>query len=292
MIQIINYHKELKLGSDETKAKDRDLRILSLGAGVQSSVLLLKILQEEIEPVDYAIFADTGNEPEKVYKWLHYLEDLVADKIEIIRVKNNDNNGDIVEDILSESGRFASIPIYTKNPDGSEGMTRRTCTFEYKIKPIQRKVREILGVNNLRGKHIEMVMGISFDEIQRVTAPSTKWQVNCYPFVEEKITRHQCHEWMINNGYKEAPRSACIICPYHSNKEWDKMKRNNPNEFKIAVAFDEELRKSNTSQFVNKLDGEIYLHRSLIPLKDINFKQHENPQYSLFDDECSGMCGV
>ena len=47
-------------------------------------------------------------------------------------------------------------------------MTRRTCTFEYKIKPIQRKVREILGVNNLRGKHIEMVMGISFDEIQRV----------------------------------------------------------------------------------------------------------------------------
>jgi hypothetical protein len=106
------------------------------------------------------------------------------------------------------------------------------------------------------------------------------------------ITRHQCHEWMINNGYKEAPRSACIICPYHSNKEWDKMKRNNPNEFKIAVAFDEELRKSNTSQFVNKLDGEIYLHRSLIPLKDINFRQYENPQYSLFDDECSGMCGV
>jgi hypothetical protein len=97
---------------------------------------------------------------------------------------------------------------------------------------------------------------------------------------------------MINNGYKEAPRSACIICPYHSNKEWDKMKRNNPNEFKIAVAFDEELRKSKISQFVNKLDGEIYLHRSLIPLKDINFKEYENPQYSLFDDECSGMCGV
>ena len=43
---------------------------------------------------------------------------------------------------------------------------------------------------------------------------------------------------------------------------------------------------------VNKLDGEIYLHRSLIPLKDINFKAQENPQYSLFDDECSGMCGV
>ncbi len=292
MSQITKYNKELKLGFEETKAKERDLRILSLGAGVQSSVLLLKVLHEEIEPVDYAIFADTGNEPEKVYKWLHYLEDLVADKIEIIRVKNNDNKGDIVEDILSESGRFASIPIFTKNPDGTKGMTRRTCTFEYKIKPIQRKVREILGVDNLRGKHVEMVMGISFDEIQRVTAPSTKWQVNCYPFVEEKVTRHQCQEWMIVNNYKKAPRSACIMCPYHSNKEWYNLQKNNPNEFKMAVAFDEELRKNKKSQFVNKLNGEIYLHRSLIPLKDINFAIEQDPQYKLFDDECSGICGV
>ena len=93
----MKYAAELKLGSEQTMALKKDLRILSLGAGVQSSALLLKVLHEEIEPVDYAIFADTGNEPEKVYRWLHYLEDLVQNKIEIIRVKNNDNNGDIVK---------------------------------------------------------------------------------------------------------------------------------------------------------------------------------------------------
>ena len=60
----------------------------------------------------------------------------------------------------------------------------------------------------------------------------------------------------------------------------------------MAIAFDEELRKNKKSQFVNKLDGEIYLHRSLIPLKEINFMIDKDPQYSLFDDECEGMCGV
>jgi len=99
----MKYAAELKLGSEQTMSQKRDLRILSLGAGVQSSVLLLKVLHEEIEPVDYAIFADTGNEPEKVYKWLDYLEDLVQNKIEIIRVKNNVNNGDIVEDLDRKS---------------------------------------------------------------------------------------------------------------------------------------------------------------------------------------------
>ena len=42
-------------------------RFLSLGAGVQSSTLALMIANGELEPVDSAIFADTGWEPRKVY---------------------------------------------------------------------------------------------------------------------------------------------------------------------------------------------------------------------------------
>ena len=39
------------------------LRILSLGAGVQSSTLALMINKGEVSMVDAAIFADTGGEP-------------------------------------------------------------------------------------------------------------------------------------------------------------------------------------------------------------------------------------
>ena len=42
------YAAELKLGSEDTIAKNKDFRVLSLGAGVQSSTLFYKILNKEI----------------------------------------------------------------------------------------------------------------------------------------------------------------------------------------------------------------------------------------------------
>ena len=49
--------------------------VLSLGAGVQSSVLALMAAQEEITPMpDFAVFADTQAEPPHVYEWLKWLE--------------------------------------------------------------------------------------------------------------------------------------------------------------------------------------------------------------------------
>jgi len=43
------------------------LRVLSLGAGVQSTTLALMAAHGEIEPPDCAIFADTQWEPRAVY---------------------------------------------------------------------------------------------------------------------------------------------------------------------------------------------------------------------------------
>ena len=51
-----------------------NLRVLSLGAGVQSSTLALMIEKGEIPMVDCAIFADVKGEPQEVYKWLDWLE--------------------------------------------------------------------------------------------------------------------------------------------------------------------------------------------------------------------------
>ena len=49
--------------------------ILSLGAGVQSSTLALMAAKGEVTPMpDMAIFADTGYEPQAIYKWLEWLE--------------------------------------------------------------------------------------------------------------------------------------------------------------------------------------------------------------------------
>lgn len=50
------------------KGKNGVVRVLSLGAGVQSSAIALMIAEGEIEPVEFAVFADTGAEPDRVYQ--------------------------------------------------------------------------------------------------------------------------------------------------------------------------------------------------------------------------------
>jgi len=50
----------------------KKLRVLSLGAGVQSSTLALMVEKGEIPKVDCGIFADVGGEPQTVYDHLEY----------------------------------------------------------------------------------------------------------------------------------------------------------------------------------------------------------------------------
>ena len=50
------------------------LRVLSLGAGVQSSALALMAEEGDAPMPDCAIFADVGAEPQEVYDYLEYLK--------------------------------------------------------------------------------------------------------------------------------------------------------------------------------------------------------------------------
>ncbi len=182
----MTYIPELKLGTEDTLERPRDLRVLSLGAGVQSSTLLFKMIHGEIEPPDVIIFSDTGNEPQQVYEWLEFLKTEIAKtKIPFHIVRNTDNTGNIVDDYKAESGRHALIPLHIRRNDDTLGLARRTCTSEYKIKPLQTWLREDFDVVYLRSKHKEMVMGISFYELNMVKKAHIQWQVNCYTLVDK-----------------------------------------------------------------------------------------------------------
>ena len=264
-----------------------DLKVLSLGAGVQSSTVLFKILDGVVSKPDVAIFADTGNEPKEVYNYLKYLRQYVDNQIPLHIVSKSN----IVDDALAESEKgtnkgFITMPVYGIDKAGKKSLGRRQCTNDYKIQPIHKEIRKILGVKSLRGKSVEMIMGISTDEIQRAKKPQQQWQINYYPLIELDMSRHDCKHYIKEKEVKQPPRSACIVCPYHSNEEWQHLKDNYPTEFKEAVAFDYAIR--------DKKDGiKNYLHSSFIPLDQVNFKKkQEIYQGSLFDDECEGICGI
>jgi len=268
-----------------------DLRVLSLGAGVQSSTLALMIKHGEIPKVDCAIFSDTMGEPKEVYKWLGWLKKQLPFPVYIISYRNLKQD---ILDAVEGKYKFLKIPVYTKNvKTGKIGLLRRQCTTDYKILPIIKKVRELLGYkrykNVKKGTKVEMLMGISFDEAIRMKTNQLPYIENIYPLVDKKITREDCFQWMKNNNYPTPPRSACTFCPYHSNTEWLRVKENKK-EWEEVVAMDKAIRKGTS----RNIDNEIFLHRDCVPLDEVDL---EYKQSDLFEDHgqlnnCDGMCGV
>ena len=273
------------------------LRILSLGAGVQSTTLLHMMIAGEIEPADHVIFADTGWEPKPVYAHLAKLEALM-EKHEIKFHKVS--VGNIREDALNPDKRFASMPMYMIKEDGKKGMVRRQCTAEYKIRPLIQKQREIVGLaKGARSKeHLATtIIGISWDETQRMRDAAFSWLRNEYPLVDRKITRQMCLDWCAEHGLDLPPRSACIGCPFKSDYEWRLLKETMPDEWNDAVEFDYAIRDQLTKN--PRFTATPYLHRSAVPLDQADLRTaKEKGQDGLFDEdmpfnqECEGMCGI
>lgn len=257
------------------------MRVLSLGAGVQSSVMALLAARGIIGPMpDCAIFADTQSEPEEVYTHLEWLEKQLP--FPVYRVTAGNIRKDALSG-LSSKHRFASMPFFTSGG----GMGRRQCTNEYKIQPIRRKIRELVGLKKgerAKGIVIEQWIGISTDEFQRMTKSRDKWIANRWPLLEEEMSREDCKKWFSGEyPNKTLAKSACLECPYHSNEEWRQL---TDQQFKEVCDFDDAIRVS------EKMTEKQYLHAARIPLREVDLTTpSDHGQYS-FLDECEGMCGV
>ena len=122
--------------------------VISLGGGVQSTVLALMAATGEFEPVpDCAIFADTHWEPPSIYANLEWLATQLPFPLHIV-----DNGRSLREDVkalINHSGipNYVDIPVFLRGRDGQgDGIGRRQCTTNYKIRPITKKIRELLEV--------------------------------------------------------------------------------------------------------------------------------------------------
>jgi hypothetical protein len=266
------------------------VRVLSLGAGVQSSTLLLMAVHGELH-IDRAVFADTQWEPASVYSWLETLMP-IAEKagipVDVV------TGGNLRADAVG-SRRSASIPLHVLNRDGSPGMLRRQCTKEYKVRPVQRRLRE-LGASSRTP--VELLIGISRDEAQRMKPSRVKYAEHEYPLVNERMTRADAVGWLASKGYPEPPKSACIGCPFMDNRRWRDLHDNRPDEWADAVEFDAAIRHT------TRIDGEAYLHRQLVPLPMVDLSTPDEArrarmallgQRDMFDeiDEIDdGECGA
>lgn len=236
--------------------------------------------QGEITPMpDAAIFADTGWEPAHVMRWLDWLETRLP--FPVYRVMHREG----LRAALLTSGehRMAAVPFFMSNG----GMGMRQCSYEYKIQPIHRKARELLGYKQgqrIPPDTVTMWIGISTDEALRQKPSRNRWITHLWPLIERRMTRGHCMEWLHSNGYPEPPKSACLGCPYHSDAQWLEIKAN-PTEWADTVAMDQHIRTTWRGQF------ERFMHRSLLPL-DIAPLNDTSNQADMWNNECEGICGA
>lgn len=256
------------------------LNVLSLGAGKQSSYLLLKNLSGDFDSrVNYAVFSDTGNEPRHVYNYLNWLILYCKRKynFDISVIRSNDLIEDTTNFLAGSNKRGTSIPCYM-SPTGAP--MRRQCTLHYKIRPIRKFVRPLL-----KGKKLKLWIGISLDEMQRMKVSDVQYIELYYPLVKNRISIDNIKHFYLKNGFTEPGKSSCLVCPFHSDQYWYLLKKQSPDEFEFACAFDELIRVQ------PRYKGHAFLHKSMQPLRTVAFV----PDPSLFSeliDECEGLCGI
>lgn len=247
------------------------MKIISLGWGVQSFTLAAMAALGDIEKPDAIIHADTTHERHVTYrfaeKWTPWL---VQNGLRVVTVTPKPS-----EINIGQKG-WVDMPVFTLQ-SGKKGQLRRQCTGHWKIAPIRRW----LQVNRNR-QTVEMWIGISLDEYQRMRDSDVKYIVHRYPLVDLKMTRNDCINYLRTHDLEVPARSACVFCPYQSSSDWTTLKAGDNGDFEKAVEIDKFVRQV-------RLPGELFVHPARKPLSEVDFG---DKQKSLFDQECEGICGV
>lgn len=252
------------------KATDsRVRRVLSLGAGVQSTTLLLMAADRLIEPWEVAVFADTGGEPAYVYEHLARLASYAEERgIPVVKV----SQGSLLDDTLTK--KSVSPPLWVKKADGKPGGPGfRGCTDRYKVRPIDKWLRQFAAVpRGCKDVRVQLGIGISTDEATRQKDSGQAWIKHTYPLINLGFSRSDCRRWLDEKGWGETPKSACTYCPYHSGALWAEVKALDPQGWTEAVLFDRAVREGTRQR--DEEGATFFLHRDLVPLD-----QAELPAY-------------
>jgi hypothetical protein len=245
------------------------IHVLSLGAGPQSTAMLLLACEGRIPGIDAAIFADPGWQHEAVYRRVDRLARIAAGAgIPLYRV----SAGDVRADALDPGRRFASMPLWYRSSSGRDGTARRQCVRRYKTGPIKAKIRELLGypppARVPRGIYADLAVGLAADEIGRAREPDVRYLQFSYPLADLGWTTADCVLYLIDRGMIAAAPSACVGCPHHGNRWWRYLRDHEPDQWDDVVAFDHAIRHGHprASDRGQQLRGTYYLHPSRQPL--------------------------
>lgn len=172
-------------------------------------------------------------------------------------------------------GNTILLPVHT-NQSGKPSKLPEYCSGEWKREVV---LRWAVRQPEWKKRGVDMWVGISTDESSRRRGPKRQWMQPVYPLLDVLPTSVAgCIAAVERQGWPSPPRSRCYWCPNQGDREWAEL---TPEELEAACQLDEEIRQT---------DPHAYLHRKLIPLRQVQFNNISG-QGELFSGGCSsGMC--
>lgn len=194
------------------------MRILSMGAGVQTTAMAIRWIEE----YDHIVFADTGDEKPETYAYIHdYLKPFCGKKWQAVKWR-------YVERLMDHAIRMGMMPT----------RMNRWCTRETKIEPIKRFMRA-------RGAHRRapwvMDLGISWDESHRMNSSiyDVQYVRKSYPLIDARITRDGCRQIIRGHGWPVPEKSGCVGCPFAGKAPMRLLARQDPAAYERLLRMEE-----------------------------------------------------
>ena len=260
------------------------MKILSCGAGMQSSALFLMSCQNALAqkkgkpavwplvPIyDVSVFCDLGLEPPWVLKQVQFLQRCgESSGVPFVVLKSP-----LYQDFIENFGerRAISIPWWTLKEDGHKSTMPRNCTIDYKVNVIAKYVRwHLLGYRKYQRlrdvdlKGHEMHMGFGAEETRRCKENPNPLFINKFPLVEMGLKRADNYAYIKDVWGLSTRASACTFCPYHRNYFFQFLKENEPEQFAQVVHIDELLRDKTPKP---PMDSDLFISRSRKSLVDL-----------------------
>lgn len=158
----------------------------------------------------------------------------------------------------------------------------RHCTDKWKIKPMNKYIQ-----SHYPGEDLTVIIGFAYDEMHRANCSIYKNQQAWYPLIEKKMTRRDCIQFIMEQGYPVPPKSGCFYCPFQRINQWKELRSNHPDLWARAI----QLEK-NGSNYPEMTLSNFKRHGKPLTLEEVDMKLGT----SLYDfeekviEECSGSC--
>lgn len=213
--------------TDENNKLNSEINILSFGAGVNSTALIIEMVKRNMKP-DIVLFADTGSEQPETYKHLEVMErwfKINNINFQIVRSHYNQKLYDYYFDKkLTPSRKF------------------RDCTDKFKKQPQLKFMRQFKDVGVVQ--HI----GIAYDEIYRAIKQEKnnkdpKWLKTRYLLCEWKMTREDNIKTIKDAGLPIPIKSGCFCCPFQGQESWKWLWKTHTDLFSKAIRMEEQGRR-------------------------------------------------